>query len=419
MTNQKLKTTKTSPLIPLFDTLANINETIPSVHHYLTDCGIPDALKEYQLSREFLRSYAGSTDTFNAYRREVERLLHWCWEIKKCSLRDLSRNEIRDYLTFVQSPPVAWISSKTVARFMDKDGLRQPNPEWRPFVVRTPKSQKSYTTPKDKQDYELSPKSLQALLATLSTYFTFLLQEEYINVNPVMLIRQKNQIIQRQQSRKVTRKLSHVQWHCVITCAQELATQNPQFERTLFMMSAFYLLGLRISELATTPGRIPKMNDFAPDKEGHWWFTTVGKGNKVRDVAVPDDMLTALKRYRQTLNLSPLPNRSENAPLLAKERGRGNLGTRQVRKLVQDCFDRAIARLHSQKLIDEANDLAAATVHWLRHTAISHDVEFRPREHVRDDAGHGSATTTDQYIDTDRRARHQSAKRKRLLTDIR
>jgi preprotein translocase subunit SecA len=36
-------------------------------------------------------------------------------------------------------------------------------------------------------------------------------------------------------------------------------------------------------------------------------------------------------------------------------------------------------------LIDEAQDLTVATVHWLRHTAISADVENRPREHVRDD----------------------------------
>ena len=50
----------------------------------------------------------------------------------------------------------------------------------------------------------------------------------------------------------------------------------------------------------------------------------------------------------------------------------------------------------------------------LRHTAISNDVEFRPREHVRDDAGHGSNSTTGLYIDIDRRARHDSAKNKTL-----
>lgn len=39
-------------------------------------------------------------------------------------------------------------------------------------------------------------------------------------------------------------------------------------------------------------------------------------------------------------------------------------------------------------LEDDASDLRTATVHWLRHTGISEDVKFRPREHVRDNAGH-------------------------------
>ena len=53
-----------------------------------------------------------------------------------------------------------------------------------------------------------------------------------------------------------------------------------------------------------------------------------------------------------------------------------------------------------------------ATVHWLRHTGIPDDVEHRPREHVRDDAGHGSGSITDKYIDVDLKERHQTAKNK-------
>jgi hypothetical protein len=53
-----------------------------------------------------------------------------------------------------------------------------------------------------------------------------------------------------------------------------------------------------------------------------------------------------------------------------------------------------------------------ATVHWLRHTGISDDVKIRPREHVRDDAGHSSGAITDKYIDIELKERHKSAKRK-------
>lgn len=41
--------------------------------------------------------------------------------------------------------------------------------------------------------------------------------------------------------------------------------------------------------------------------------------------------------------------------------------------------------------------------HWLWHTGISEDVKIRPREHVRDDAGHSSSAITDKYIDIELR----------------
>jgi len=63
---------------------------------------------------------------------------------------------------------------------------------------------------------------------------------------------------------------------------------------------------------------------------------------------------------------------------------------------------------------DDASDLKAATVHWLRYTGISEDVKFRPREHVRDDAGHASMANTDRYIDSDLRERHASDRKKRI-----
>ena len=68
--------------------------------------------------------------------------------------------------------------------------------------------------------------------------------------------------------------------------------------------------------------------------------------------------------------------------------------------------------MKSDGFTDEAEQLSSATVHWLRHTGISDDVKIRPREHVRDDAGHSSGAITDRYIDIELRERHQSAKEK-------
>jgi hypothetical protein len=85
--------------------------------------------------------------------------------------------------------------------------------------------------------------------------------------------------------------------------------------------------------------------------------------------------------------------------------------------MVQECFNEAISQLQQDGLCEEAESLMEATVHWLRHTGISDDVKIRPREHVRDDAGHSSSAITDKYIDIELRERHRSAKKK-LISDL-
>lgn len=159
------------------------------------------------------------------------------------------------------------------------------------------------------------------------------------------------------------------------------------------------------------------MNHFQRNSKGNWWFTTVGKGNKERQIAVSDLMLAALKRYRKYLRLSPLPSPADNSTLFPKVKGQGSISnTTYVRTLVQKCFDKAIIKLSADNYIEEAETLNEATVHWLRHTGISDDVKRRPREHVRDDV-HSSTAITDKYIDIELQERHKSAKNKPLVQE--
>jgi integrase len=110
--------------------------------------------------------------------------------------------------------------------------------------------------------------------------------------------------------------------------------------------------------------------------------------------------------------------RSDNAPLFPVHRGNGPLtDTTHVRHIIQTCFDRAIKNLAERGFRDEADAMMDTTVHWLRHTGISDDVKRRPREHVRDDAGHSSSAITDRYVDIELKERHKSAKRKKIRSE--
>jgi site-specific recombinase XerD len=398
-------------LLPLFDNLDNIHKNLEHVM-------LPDLRwhNDFYYCLNFLKSYTGSLGTFNSYRRETERLLQWSWQVKKVALSELKREDIEQFVRFCQNPPSTWISLKKVPRYLDKEGRRQPNPQWRPFVATVSKSaRKQGATPAIRQ-FSLSQGAIQEIFAILSTLFNFLIAEEYLVANPVALIRQKSKFIRKHQQHAPIRRLSLQQWDTVFAAGDKLARENPeQHERTRFILSMLYGMYLRISELAASKRWIPTMNDFAKDSNGHWWFTTVGKGNKERQIAVSEDLLASLSRWRKFLGLTPLPSPADNTPLIPKIRGNGPLSdTASIRRLVQLCFDLACEQLRSKGQITEADNLTAATVHWLRHTGISEDVKIRPREHVRDDAGHCSSATTDRYIDVEMQARYQSARKKKI-----
>lgn len=392
------------PPLAFFDTLevmANpFKQPVKSLRHLQS--GSPaDAIEDYQFASEFIYSYRGSPDTFNTYRREIEHFLHWCCLVSKISLKHIVRENIESYVEFSKQPPGNWVGLNNVPRFLEKQGQRVPNKDWRPYV-------------NAKGDYVISQAALQSLFSVLSSFFNFLIQENYIAANPVAQIRQKSKFLRRQQSQAKIRRLSPLQWEFVIEAVEAMAVKQPSVhERSLFIMNALFAMYLRISELVETSRWQPQMGHFQPDLEGNWWFLTVGKGNKEREVSVSDAMLEALKRYRLSRGLSSLPGPGEPSPLIHKTRGTGGItSTRQIRLIVQACFDRAAENMRKEGRAEDAERLGTATVHWLRHTGISEDVKHRPREHVRDDAGHGSSAITDRYVDVERAERHASAKRK-------
>lgn len=387
-----------------FDTLEEMpnpfKEPVKSLDHLLPDAPA-EAIGDYQYASEFIFSYRGSPDTFSTYRREIEHFLHWCWVVAAKSLQQIVREDLESYIDFSRQPPASWVGEKNVPRYLQRQGERVPNQDWRPYVH-------------SPGEYVISQAALQSIFSVLSSFFNFLIQENYLAANPVSQIRQKSKFLRTHQGQGKIRRLSPLQWDYVIEAAESMANENPAVhERTLFIMNALFAMYLRISELVESARWQPQMGHFQPDQEGNWWFVTVGKGNKEREISVSDAMLEALKRYRKSRGLPALPSPGEASPLIHKTRGKGGItSTRQIRGIVQQCFDSAAERMRREGFTEDGERLAAATVHWLRHTGISEDVKHRPREHVRDDAGHGSSAITDRYIDVERAERHATARRK-------
>jgi site-specific recombinase XerD len=398
--------------IPIFDTMTELENSCQNVQS--------PSFGPYDLKAaiEFLQQYNANKCTFESYRREIERLFQWAWYVKEKSILELRRQDMQDYIEFCLNPPLSWIGTERVLRFILEDGVRKANPKWRPFVATVSKHAFKTGQRPDKNAYQLSQKALREIFTILSSFYNYLVLEEKALGNPIALIRQKSKYLQKNQHEVPVMRLTDAQWQICLETVKEMADENPvKHERTLFIISALYLLYLRISELVENQHWIPMMKHFYQDANHSWWFKIVGKGNKMRNIAVSDDMLAALKRYRQSMGLPLLPSSTDKTPLLPKEKGKGAMANaRHIRRIMQLCFDKTIEKLRKKNATSDADAMEAATVHWLRHTGISDDINKRgrPVAHVRDDAGHSSSAITDRYNNIELKARYKSAKNKKL-----
>ena len=399
--------------LPFLDSLDNIEEW-----PIAKDCLSTEFTQDLNAVKDFLYQYRGSQATFDVYRREMERILQWCWRIQLTPLLALKRADIEHYLDFCQKPPQSWIGTKHEFRTCFLKGEKVPNKRWRPFLAKVGKAERQQGEEPDKKQYRLSSAGMSDIFKVLHSFYQSCLQEEKLLANPVALIRQKSKYIRQQQTKSTVRRLSKEQWETCLAIAQARAETDPDaYARNVFILSALYYLYLRISELIASDRWAPQMNHFYQDSQKRWWFKTVGKGNKERDIAVSQEMLKALKAYRRYRGLSPvLPPPNDDTPLLHSLRGEEWITSRGViQRAVQTCFDDAMEMLKKQQQFDEAESLAHASAHWLRHTGISDDINERkrPLAHVRDDAGHASVVTTDRYNDIELKERHASAKSKK------
>lgn len=352
--------------------------------------------------------------TRRSYRKEAERLLAWAIVEKRKPISSLDMQDIRDYREFLAKPVsaagVVWTAHERYDEKADEwvpvatdiDGTiikkrhQRSDPDWKPF------------------DGPLSPSSVDFSLRVLKGFFNFLNQFGYLQLNPMALTVKSLSPIETRKDQVAARSLDLDTWQFIYQFIQQQKNEIPAeldhsprdrlywirtWNRNQVVFATLYLLGVRISELQGL-----KMNDFHRRqlKNPHtgkfsttWWVKVLGKGNKIRDIPVPDQLIDLIREYRQTLNNYPHKDRVN----LRSEAGRGGLaeelggdGSTVIRNLsgnlgistnrLQVSIKEVLAKALDQyeKLKDagaappnvDVQKLEFASAHWLRHTSATH-----------------------------------------------
>ena len=358
-----------------------------------------------------------SDGTFIRFRNEIERWCLFCWQTLDKGIFQVGRKDIEAYIEFVWKPEKKWIGLSVQQRFKEKTGQFISNTKWRPFVVKVPKSmaKKNPDAQANIDQYRPSQESLISTFTAISVLYQHAQLEEICDKNFVPVVKKSCPYLVKQVQRKTPDTLSELQWEYVLGITKEMADEDPQYERNLFIVVTLKTLYLRVSELSEHAKWRPTMSDFSKDDDNFWYLTVFGKGNKIRSVTVPEAYLVYLKRYRHYRELSSLPSPDEDTAMLNKLRGSGNMTSRQIRRIVEQSFDYAIKALHRDGFKEDANYLMAATTHWLRHTGATEDAGTRPLKHLADELGHASSETTDKnYIQSNIKDRARSGVKRKV-----
>ena len=419
------------PVIPLFDKPEFIIEGNSYVNQYITSISlhkVSDAGLILEHATDWLYEHKDQENNYKAYRSELTTFLHWCFDVAALSPAQLKRKDMARYVDYCQKPPSVLIGYFNVAQFQGCDVERKPNVNWRPFVTKKVNG--------ERQDYRLSDNALKTKIAIISSFYTYLLSEEYCERNTPQIWLKHSRFAHKVTYRKencdeLLPIFTELQWSYVISALDRLTNQDvQQYARHKFLINLIYACYLRISEVSARPGYSPVMSQFKQDRQTGIWLFYIpnSKGGKSRTVTVPKSLLDSLKEYRTFLGFSELPDNNDEQPLFIRHKaaGRGreagsvnaNLGIRQIRDDIQEVIMMASELMLNDGFESDASDISKLTAHNIRHTGISHDINInmRPLSHVQKDAGHESIDTTSLYLHTSDVERYETAMNKPLNT---
>jgi site-specific recombinase XerD len=260
-------------------------------------------------------------------------------------------------------------------------------------------------------------------LRVLKSFYTFLVDQCYLVGNPwngVAVPKASRIAINRGRS------FTQAQWHFIEGQAQFLPDCSAS-RRLRFVLHLYYATGLRLVEgVQATTDDLRWVSYPSPDGEAveGWELTVFGKGQKLRVVTVPQDVIAELSAYLVSRHLDPDPEHAVN-------RGAYLIGQ------VSDAAERAPWSPLAQQPVDPKAGIAvgtlyeqlktfftdcgevlgatdakggerlrAASTHWLRHTHGTHAVAAgMPLDVLQQNMGHASLDTTTGYTTSEERRR--------------
>ncbi len=385
-----------------------------------------DATNDYEAMKAWLKNKK-SPATVRVYEREIMRLIAWSVGVRGRAVTSLMHEDALAFRDFLSSIPAVLQTKKGPASLKDRNPLKEG-------VIRVP----GFT------QTSLSPASITKTLVIISGFFTWLQAMRYTTANPFQGVRAEalgNEIGRGSTDSSDQSSLQALALRTPVSDGRSLPQEvieaiddyfySPPKEkewafhaRVRFIFYFAYFTGLRISEIAEA--RRAAMGFLQPDpvsgRQGGWYISIVGKGNKYRRVSVNDAAILELERYLAHRGLVTLPCPSldvnpgtflvgglvtGSAQASSKSLKVKTLGDGVRPQTIHLALKRLFRSVLAQSQFRDpgtSDKVRKASAHWLRHTSATHALANGvPIEVVSGNLGHASLDTTSIYIDSELR----------------
>lgn len=395
MPNSRKQPVSIKPIIPLFlsvEASANMGKNIvtSNTDNYNKAAGVSflDAQNDAGAISAFLLEYRDSPLTLKAYAKEIERLLLWCIYIGKTNISSLKRDHLIAYQAFIKNPQPKKLWCGPKAPRLHKDGTI--NPRWKPFYK------------------GLVATTVNKTITIIDSFFNYLVQTNYLTGNPLAVERRRKRN-KKAKSRIIDRYLELDEIHATLDALAEYTVKDEQavfkIVRAHYIILLLFYTGLRIAEASKhTMGKFIQ-------REEVWFLRVIGKGNKLREIPVPDELLQALAAFRQAVGLpSPQPKYREKTPLIPMKNLVKPISTRRIDQILKWAFRLGAMQFEVDKP-RKASKLRAASAHWLRHSYVTYLLDSgAPLKVAQENAGHSDIGTTMHYRHVSQTDRHAATR---------
>ncbi len=318
--------------------------------------------------------------TFEAYRREANRLLQWMIA-EGLTLASLKVEQVHDFFHLLENPPSHWIRPRKpcAGEILGPTQLL------------------------------IGPlKSVEFTRRVLAQMMGYLQESGYVQRNVFKLSRRPVVVSMSVSARTLSKDDWHWLWNWIKEMPRRSQREKALAIRARWLFALLYHTGIRREEAAKGV-----MGDFV-SRDKHWQLRVIGKRAKERFVTVNSALLEELERYRAEMlpGASRLPKPGEHYPLVLSVHQTHRSKTLTPRAIGAAVADVALVAAAACDDEHTRSRLQAMSTHWMRHTNASHRMQSGAAlETTQDELGHNDPKTTRIYAHTENEMRRDDAEK--------